>query len=325
MTQSITKTRADFDAELAKIHLSGEWRLDEFMSTLTDGPQPAGRPYVWDWATLRSRLTEASEVIPQSFTARRTLNMMNPDLPKPGTTHTIIASMQLVLPGEVAWAHRHSFNALRFAVEGTEQLYTAVSGERFIMEPGDLILNPTFAWHDHHNEGTEPGIWLDVLDVPLGFTLNQALYQPYGESVHPVLAEAPGLPYRFAWSEAREQLYASPHTETTPFTGVEMEYRDPTSNRSVLPTLGCYLTLLPTGFAGRDQRLSTSAVYHVVSGEGATIFGDREITWGERDTFAVPNWARHRHVNRAGKDTILFKVDDRPTIAAAGFLREERT
>lgn len=324
MSQSTVKSRADYDAEIAKVHLRGEWLYDDMMSKMKDGPQPAGIPYVWQWATMREKLEEAAVVIPQSFTARRTLNMMNPALPTPGTTHTVLASIQMVLPGEIAWAHRHDFNAIRFSIEGTDLLYTAVDGEKFPMEPGDLILNPTWTWHDHHNEGVDPGIWLDVLDVPLGFSLNQPFYEPYGQDVQPILSQPPGLPYRFAWRDAKEKLYALPATATSRSAGIEMEYVGPGSGKSVMPTLGCYLTLLRAGFNGLEQRLSTSAVYHVVQGSGSTIFEDREIHWSERDTFAVPNWTRHRHVSTSSDDVILFKVDDRPLIAAMGFLREER-
>ena len=45
---------------------------------------------------------------------------------------SLYAGLQLILPGEVAPAHRHTQSALRFIVEGTGA-YTAVDGERTIM------------------------------------------------------------------------------------------------------------------------------------------------------------------------------------------------
>lgn len=325
MSEGVVKTRADFDTELKRVNLCGEWFFDDIISKLSDGPQPAGIPYVWKWPTMHAMLLEACRVIPMSFTARRSLNMMNPGLPKPGTTHTIVSSIQMVLPGEVAWAHRHSFGAIRFAIQGSEQLYTAVSGEKFIMEPGDLVLNPTGTWHDHHNEGEDAGIWLDVLDVPLGFSLNQPFYETYGGSTHPLLPQAPGHPYRFPWNAAREKLYSLAPAELDRFDGAVLQYVDPTTGAAVLPTFGCYLTLLRGGFRGEEQRLSSSAVYHVVQGSGTALIGGQQLEWGPRDTFAIPNWTHHRLLNgSATEDAILFKVSDRPILAALGLVREER-
>ena len=35
------------------------------------------------------------------------------------------------------------------------------------MLPGDVVLTPSWSWHEHRDESREPTIWLDVLDVPL--------------------------------------------------------------------------------------------------------------------------------------------------------------
>ncbi len=51
-------------------------------------------------------------------------------------------------------------------VEG-EGAYTTVDGEKCPMSRGDLILTPTGLWHEHGHDGTDPVIWLDVLDLPL--------------------------------------------------------------------------------------------------------------------------------------------------------------
>lgn len=34
------------------------------------------------------------------------------------------------------------------------------------MQRGDLILTPTWNWHDHGKYGSGPMIWLDTLDLP---------------------------------------------------------------------------------------------------------------------------------------------------------------
>src|SRR5262249_58090692 len=82
------------------------------------------------------------------------------------TKNNLFAAVQILLRGEVARAHRHSPTAIRFIIEGSGA-YTAVGGERVYMEPGDLILTPSWAWHDHGNETKERVVWMDGLDIPL--------------------------------------------------------------------------------------------------------------------------------------------------------------
>ena len=81
-------------------------------------------------------------------------------------TTSLFAGVQMVLPGDVAPAHRHSQSALRFILEG-KGAYTAVDGERTAMEPGDFVITPSMTWHDHGNETSEPMFWLDGLDIPM--------------------------------------------------------------------------------------------------------------------------------------------------------------
>ena len=85
-------------------------------------------------------------------------------------TPSIYMGMQLILPGETAPNHRHTPNAVRIIVEG-EGAYTTVNGEPCKMERGDLILTPSGMWHEHHHEGKDPIVWLDILDLPLIYSL----------------------------------------------------------------------------------------------------------------------------------------------------------
>jgi gentisate 1,2-dioxygenase/1-hydroxy-2-naphthoate dioxygenase len=343
MSADAVKTLAEFDEDLARLNIRGQWQFDAAVADLTDGPKPLGVPYLWRWTEIREKLLEACEVMPESLTARRNFSFMNPGLSKPGTTHTIIIGMQMVMPGEIAWAHRHTIGALRFAIEGDERLYTVVNGEKFPMEPNDLILTPNWCWHDHHNESDRQGVWLDVLDVPLVFTLNQVFYEPFGESTQPVLEKrgeylserarlvrprwapraAGAIPFRYPWREVREQLYGYGASEGSSADGIILEYVHPMNGGSTLPTLGCSIQRLPAGFAGEEHRHTSSAVYHVVQGSGTTIVGDTTISWSERDVFAIPNWMRHRHINAASEDAILFSVTDEPVLSALGLSRED--
>jgi gentisate 1,2-dioxygenase len=55
-----------------------------------------------------------------------------------------------------------------------EGAYTAVNGERTTMRRGDFIVTPRWTWHEHGNDGDEPVVWLDGLDIPLVVSSTQA-------------------------------------------------------------------------------------------------------------------------------------------------------
>src|SRR6266481_7970545 len=98
---------------------------------------------------------------------RRVLVLENPGLRgQSKITTSLFAGVQMVVPGDVAPAHRHSQSALRFVLEG-KGAYTAVDGERTAMEPGDFVITPSMTWHDHSNETDKPMFWLDGLDIPM--------------------------------------------------------------------------------------------------------------------------------------------------------------
>lgn len=62
-------------------------------------------------------------------------------LDAPYTTDTLYAGLQLVMPNEVARAHRHTAFAMRFIIEG-QGGFTAADGRRINMQRGDVILSP---------------------------------------------------------------------------------------------------------------------------------------------------------------------------------------
>ena len=78
------------------------------------------------------------------------------------------ANFQILMPGEVAPAHRHSMAALRFVMQG-EGATTTVDGQVCQMAPGDMVLTPAWRWHEHAcaGSGDKPVIWFDLLDAPL--------------------------------------------------------------------------------------------------------------------------------------------------------------
>jgi gentisate 1,2-dioxygenase len=262
-----------------------------------------------------------------------------------GATASIYAAAQLILPGETARAHRHSPAALRFIIEGSGA-YTCVDGEKIAMAPGDLVLTPSGVWHDHGNDGSEPVMWLDGLDIPFTAAMNcmfieefPMLSQPqkmpaarserlFGRALFPAReTEAMAAPYSpvwaYRWSEAREALELLARSgEPDLFEGAVLRYANPASGGEVLPTMGCRLSLIARGTRTKARRTTTSTVFHVAEGSGFSILNGTRFDWKNGDTFAVPIWCWQEHSAPDG-DAVLFSITDEPILAPLGLLRTE--
>jgi 1-hydroxy-2-naphthoate dioxygenase len=339
------KDLAIFNQELEKVHMTGQWIYEDLLNRAIGGPRPRGDAHLWPWKMVHEKLLEACDVLEESFTARRSLLFGNPGLHDNATTHTLLMGIQMIKPGEIAWAHRHTLAAVRFVIKGDGKVYTVVDGEKCPMEPYDLILTPQWTWHDHHNPTQENAIWVDALDVPFLLGLNQPFYEPYpGNKVQVVrknqseyLQERTGpvrpvwentkrenLPFRYAWRDVEPKLRALASGAGSPYDGVALEYVNPMTGGPTLPTLSCWVQLLRPGEHTAKHRHTSSAVYFVVAGEGTTVIGDKAIDWTEHDCLALPNWAWHEHINRSKtKEAILFSVNDIPIVSAFNLYREE--
>ena len=290
-------------------------------------------------------MMRAGDLITAKEAERRVLVLENPGLPgQYRITNSLFAGLQLIMPGEVAPAHRHTPSALRFIVEG-EGAYTAVEGERTTMRPGDFVVTPSWTWHDHGNETDRPMVWLDGFDTPLVRLLDaafaepanvdsQTIYRPEGDSParfganmvpvdwKPARKSSPVFNYPYARSrETLETL--SRNGDPDPCHGYKLRYINPATGGSPMPTIGTFMALLSAGFATAPYRSTDGTVYSVVEGTGETSIEGITIRWKPRDVFIVPSWNQHRH--RAMSDAVLFSFSDRPAQEALSLWREERS
>lgn len=342
--QTATKTLAQFDAELKDAFMLGQWTYEHMLQAHADGPKSYGVPYIWTWDKVYPKIMESCVMLPRSNDARRNLSFRNPATDGRPATQTISVGMQAVVPGEICWAHRHSIDALRFAIKGSPSLYTVVDGEVMPMETGDLVLTPAYSWHDHHNESEDVGIWLDVLNTGMMFALNQIFYEEYGEEMQPRRTRASDyqevrggpvrpawedlprstMPYRYAWRDVERTLRRFHDADGSPYDDILLRYANPFTGGPTFHTMDAYIQQLRPGFEGQPHRQTSSAVYHVIEGEGRTIVGDEELSWKSGDTFCVPHWISHRHINAsASHEALMFAVSDVPALSALGLYREE--
>src|SRR5262245_19804014 len=191
----------DYYAQLRSQHITPAW----IGGGITREPQSKARPWVWHWRDLRPQAMRAAQLVGTEQAERRVLRLTNPELPGMSASNTLVANLQIVMPGEIARAHRHSASALRLIIEG-EGGYTVVNGDRVPMHPGDLVLTPNGTWHDHANDTGAPMIWLDGLDTPLVRMLEAGFYEEYHQQTQAIGNSAGASRWHYPMSEARAAL-----------------------------------------------------------------------------------------------------------------------
>jgi gentisate 1,2-dioxygenase len=309
-----------FVAELRAAGLDAPWTRP---GPLIPSKATAVQPRLWRWAQIEPLVRQGPEFMkPGRGAERRILRLDNPGVPERTATHTISVAVQYLLPGEIAPAHRHTPNAVRFMLHG-EGAFTTVEGDKCVMRRGDLVITPSMTWHDHGNEGAEPVMWTDGLDSPVVRYLENLHMDPFPGEQQPVREGPPARHVHHRWAESHAELLRRASGAGDPFDDVLMEYLDPATGASVVPTLGCYLQMLRPGVHTRAHRESSSAVYHVVSGSGRTVVDGQTFAWTEGDFFAIPPRAVHDHANPGAEPAILFSFQDVPLVKALGHYRME--
>src|SRR5262252_5172466 len=186
MAQQSTRPAGDLEQYLALVQQAGLDAPWARPGPLIQSKQTPVQPCLWRWAEIEPLLKRSADfVAPGQGTERRILRLANPGVTERTSTHTLSVAVQYLLPGEVAPAHGHSPNALRFLMRG-QGAYTTVDGDKCLMKPGDLVLTPTPMVHDHGNEGSEPVIWFDGLDSPIVRYLEVLSLERHSEERQPI-------------------------------------------------------------------------------------------------------------------------------------------
>jgi gentisate 1,2-dioxygenase len=268
----------------------------------------------------------------------------NPGLPAGSRiTESLFAGLQIILPGEIAPAHRHVATALRFIIEGRDA-FTAVAGEKTMMVPGDFVITPSMTWHDHGNEGSGPMVWLDGLDMHIVNLFAASFREGYPERVQPIhrpegaaMVEAGSnlMPvdqehgtltspiFNYPYARTREALdKLARFRKINAWHGHKMRYVNPVNGGWALPTMATWMQLLPKAFETRPYRSTDGTVFTVVEGSGRSRVGDQVFEWGAHDIFVVPSWVTVQHMGH--EDAVLFSYSDRAVQDKLDLFREEQ-
>jgi gentisate 1,2-dioxygenase len=322
--------------------LSGIWNIDP--ADCQSDPRTRVRPHLWKWQEIYDSLLKAREKISVAggSVERRVIRLVNPGMAETEmTSHTMLMSFQLIQPGEVAPPHRHTMAAIRFILQG-KGAYTNVDGQKMVMEDGDLILTPQWAWHEHAHDGNEPMVWIDGLDVPFVQSLQVISFEAYksgrlpvNEITNPALYHGLTRPIRisgrettpllhYRWRDTYPSLQRLAASYADPYDGVALEYVNPDTGGPTLPTLSCWIQMLRPGEQTKSHRHTSTSIYHAFRGSGTTIINGEPFHWEKGDSFVVPLWSWHEHTNPSTKEeAILFSMNDTPVLKPFGLYREE--
>ncbi len=321
----------DYRDALTKLNLVPLW--PSLRAVLPPGvPTRKTKPTFWSYQDLRPLLLKAGEMTPIEKAERRVLVLANPGhgLEKMQASPSIYLGMQLLLPGELAPAHRHTPNAIRMIVEG-ESAFTTVDGEKCRMSRGDLILTPTGLWHEHGHEGDKPVVWLDVLDLPLVYALETSYHiEGSSQNVRPghgraayargglvpaPLFERSDKTYpmlHYPWTQTKAALLSLAADEAE-LEAVQLAYVNPETGGGPQNILGFYALMLRPGQRLRLPTRSPSCVFHQIEGAAEVTIEEQKFTLAEADTCCAPGYVGVSLRNlSADQPAFLFIADEAP-------------
>ena len=217
---SVGTTHEDLEKFLAGHHLVGAGLRREGMAPPRTGATGAH----WRWEGIYQGLMRSGEIVtvgPNGMTGMRSVTGIE------ATHFPIWMNVQILMPGERTQGHRNMRNETRLVCHAPEEAVFVCEFEAFPMERGDVIISPSWTYHDHWNQGSTPALYVDGYDNGYngGVNLNERLpvEHPYQEIHKPdgygvrtrghARPMAHGRPFplppmRYPWAETRAALSA---------------------------------------------------------------------------------------------------------------------
>jgi gentisate 1,2-dioxygenase len=306
-------------------------------------------PFVWKYTDIEPLLQRAAQLVTMADSERRSLILINPGLaPKRASVSTMYTAYRLNDPNEIMPPHKHSPSAIRFGLTGNGN-FTGVAGEDIVFGPGDMVLTPNDAWHNHGTVGGEAAVNLSVLDLPLVEMLHATQFDHkyteiengrevekkvqtarYPADYSQRIYGAGGLKPRFVdhrrggglsspmyvyrWETMQAVLDAYQDWPGDPHEGIIVDYIDPTTGGPVFRTIGFFVQMLRLGEKTLPKRETASLLLAPFRGKGYSLIDGQRYDWEQFDTIAIPGGAWVEHVNDSNSEPVIFfGATDAPT------------
>jgi gentisate 1,2-dioxygenase len=94
--KSSEKELQEYYAQLRAEHVTPAW----IGGGVSIEPQSKAVPYLWHWRDLRPQAMRAAELVGTQQAERRVLRLTNPELSGVSASNTLVANIQIVMPGE---------------------------------------------------------------------------------------------------------------------------------------------------------------------------------------------------------------------------------
>lgn len=310
--ESLDELYSSFD----ELNVEGGWHRKA--PALWPEPHKTFIPTVWHYADIKPVLDAAGPLVDHSMADRRNVTLRNPlEGNLYATVRTLVGAYQMIQPGEIALAHRHTPSALRIILDG-HGTYTVVQGKRVEMRPGDVLLTPSFMWHSHShagNDGDDVCYWIDVLDVPLIHLLETMFFDRYPGGLEEDVEDLEVAPVAFRWEDGLVALASAPAPEHG-MAEREIELGDPAMN-----TVSLHRQTMSAGFVSPMYRTTANSLFSVLEGSGETVVDGVTLPWTRGDMIAVPAWRPYQH--RVTADAHLVRASDEALMSKIGVLRSQ--
>ena len=169
-------------------------------------------------------------------------------------------------------------------------------------------MTPTGLWHEHGHEGSEPVVWLDVLDLPLVYYMESSYHieglkqtvkegssskrYVQGGVVPTYVFQRNKTKYpmlRYSWAETKASLEKiSIDFPSQDF--IQVTYINPETGEDAENILGFYAQMLRPGQTVRLPIRSPAQVFHLIEGEVSVKVVDQKFILKQADTCCAPGY-----------------------------------
>ena len=110
---NVAGARQAYYDRISRFNMAPLW--EKLRQLVGNEPKTQCQPAIWRFKDVKGMVMESAELISAKEAERRVLVLENPALRgQSRITPSLYAGLQLIMPGEIAAAHRHTASAIRF-------------------------------------------------------------------------------------------------------------------------------------------------------------------------------------------------------------------